>query len=241
MTEPLQPATRTAHEAHDPTWIAALATRDPDLAPADLATARAAIESCKACADLHADLLAIAAAVPTAALPSRPRDFTLTAADAARLRPAGWRRFLRGIGSARDGVTFPLAMGLTTLGVVGLLVATIPAFSGAGGAATALSTVGAAIPSDAAAAPPVQGLESMRMSVDPSTESEGGVFTGGDDGDQPAATPGERLDAAASPEDAAIRDDPTGLSVLVVLAGALLIAGLGLFGLRWSARRLGDG
>jgi anti-sigma factor RsiW len=242
MTEQLQPATPTAHAAHDPTSIAALATRDPDLAPADLAAARAALETCEACATLYADLMAISAAVPMAALPARPRDFTLTAADAARLRPALWRRFIRSIGSARDGITFPLAMGLTTLGVAGLLVATVPAFSaGAGGAATTLSTVGAPLPSAAAAAPGA--LESLQMSAAPdaSSETEGGVFTGGDDGDQAAESPAGRNGTAASPEDAAIRDDPSGLSVLVVLAGALLIMGLGLFGLRWSARRLGDG
>ena len=36
----------------------------------------------------------------------------------------------------------------------------------------------------------------------------------------------------------ALRDDASGLSAVFVLAGALLIAGLGLFALRWSARRL---
>ena len=35
-----------------------------------------------------------------------------------------------------------------------------------------------------------------------------------------------------------IRDDASGLSLLIVLAGIMLIIGLGLFGLRWSARRL---
>jgi hypothetical protein len=39
-------------------------------------------------------------------------------------------------------------------------------------------------------------------------------------------------------QEAAIRDDRTGLSALVVLAATLLVMGLGLFMLRWSARRL---
>ena len=45
-----------------------------------------------------------------------------------------------------------------------------------------------------------------------------------------------RLDAAATLQ--AIRDDATGRSALLIAAATLLIAGLGLFLLRWSARRL---
>ena len=60
----------------------------------------------------------------------------------------------------------------------------------------------------------------------PAESVDGGVFSGA----EPGVT-----DIAG---DLAIRDDATGLSVLFVLGGVLLIAGLGLFGLRWSARRL---
>ena len=84
--------------------------------------------------------MALAAAVPTAALPARPRDYTLSDADAARLRPAGWRRWLAAIGTSRDAVTRPLAVGLTTLGLAGLLVATVPGAlpsAGSAGAAAA--------------------------------------------------------------------------------------------------------
>ena len=253
MTEPNQPANAENHAVHDPTWMAALATRDPDLSPSERTTAQAALESCGACADLFADLVAISAAIPSAAIPARPRDFTLTAADAARLRPHGLRRLLKAIGSARDGVTFPLAMGLTTMGIAGLLLATIPAaLSGAGGAASmTLSTVGeagpapaaasaapapaASAPAASAAAPPAEGTDLYGMTAAPTSETTGGgeVFSG-DDGD--AALEAQRHDAAATLE--AIRDDATGRSALLVAAGTLLVAGLGLFALRWSARRL---
>ena len=253
MTEPNQPANPENHAVHDPTWMAALATRDPDLSPSERTRAQAALESCGACADLFADLVAISAAIPSAAIPARPRDFTLTAADAARLRPHGLRRLLKAIGSARDGVTFPLAMGLTTMGIAGLLLATIPAaLSGAGGAASmTLSTVGeagpapaaasaapapaASAPAASAAAPPAEGTDLYGMTAAPTSETTGGgeVFSG-DDGD--AALEAQRLDAAATLE--AIRDDATGRSALLVAAGTLLVAGLGLFALRWSARRL---
>jgi anti-sigma factor RsiW len=233
MTEPQLPATPTAHAAHDLTLVAALAARDHGLAPGEHAQAKALLETCNACADLYVDLLAVATAVPTAAIPARPREFTLTAADAARLRPAGWRRFLKAIGSARDGMTFPLAMGLTTLGIAGLLVATIPSL--------AVSNQNAAqAPVGAAAGAASEGpLAAQVMSAEPdqSPDQEGGVFSGGDEGDAKASA-AERNGTEASPQDIAIRDDSTGVSVLIVVAGALLILGLGLFALRWSARRL---
>jgi hypothetical protein len=76
----------------------------------------------------------------------RPRDFTLTAADAERLRVRGWRRLLSAIGSTHDVFSRPLAIGLTTLGLAGLLVATIPgSLPGFGGGATSLQA-----PEDAA-------------------------------------------------------------------------------------------
>lgn len=269
MTEPFTPAAPEDHARHDPMWMAALATRDPDLSETERTRAESALRSCGPCADLLAELVALSAAIPTSAIPTRPRDFTLTAADAARLRPRGLRRWLAGFGSARDGITLPLAMGLTTMGIAGLLLATIPAaFSGMGGAAaapTVLSTVGAALPapeaaqapaaggsspapaaSAAAAAPaasaaPAAGEVDRFASSSPGsdTSGEGSVFYG-DDGD--AASQGvQRQESAESSRDATLQDDGSGLSVLFVVALTLLIAGLGLFALRWTSRRLGDG
>ncbi len=95
---------------------------------------------------------------------------------------------------------------------------------------------------------PVSGLGGSRRreadlnatsSPDSEITGEGGVFNG-DDGDA-ASQAAQRQDAGDMALQAAIQDDGTGLSVLVVVALALLIAGLGLFALRWSARRLGDG
>ena len=42
--------------------------------------------------------------------PARPRDYTLTHADAARLRPGGWRRFVAAFGTSRDALQ-PAARG----------------------------------------------------------------------------------------------------------------------------------
>jgi anti-sigma factor RsiW len=266
MTEPSKPAIQRDHAVHDPTWMAALASRDPDLSTADRTSAEAALASCGACADLFAELVAVSTAIPSAAIPARPRDFTLTAADAARLRRRGVRGWLAGLGSVRDGISFPLAMSLTTMGIAALLFATVPAaLSGMGGATAgaapeALSTVGAAVPQPApatedvraavsaapstvaaaaapaaSAAPTAEADRYLLSPVEPDMTGDVGVFSG-DDGDGANGT-GQRQDANEMAHDASIRDDATGQSVLLVLGATLLIVGLGLFALRWTARR----
>ena len=132
------------HPRHDRLLIAAAVDRDRGARPS---LVQALLATCLECARLHADLLALALALPTASTPTRSRDFTLTAADAERLRPRGLRRWLGLIGTSRDTITRPLAIGFTTLGLAGLLVATVPgALPGAGTgtmAGTADGSVGA--------------------------------------------------------------------------------------------------
>lgn len=235
MTDAHRPTTPAAHAAHDLSKVAALAARAQDLDETVAAGAREQVASCPACADLLADLVALQVALPATATPARPRDFRLTAADAARLHRTGWRRFFGFFGSPRDGFSRPLAIGFTTLGLAGLLVATMPSmFMGAGGAAT-LSTVGA--PVQQAAPAPAEAYASDRLASEGSAAAgagepeDGSVFSG--------ANPEEiARDTAGDASLLSIRDDASGLSVLVVLAGIMLIVGLGLFGLRWSARRL---
>jgi hypothetical protein len=99
------------------------------------------IGSCPSCGALFTDLLSIRAAIREVWVPSRSRDFLLTAADAARLRPARWRRLLAAIGSQRDAITRPIAITCTGLGLAGLLLTTVPfgAFDADGGAQSAAS------------------------------------------------------------------------------------------------------
>ena len=246
MTDLRLPAEPSAHAAHDVVLIAALADQRADtLAASDRARATELVATCSDCAALHADLLALAAALPASATPPRPRDFRLSPDDAARLRPAGWRRFFGGIGSPRDTITRPLALGLTTLGLVGLLVGTVPgALSLSSSAGSTLSTVGNSIGGAgaapaAAASGAAASTESLTVTTPPPSVDNGGVFEGGDSGDRPAVTNAAPQAGTEAPDaaEAAIRDDSSGLSVLLVVAGALLILGLGLFALRWSARR----
>ena len=142
------------HASHDTLLVASLADHSPAGPERDRATAL--VERCSLCAGLHEDLVALSSATRAMPTPLRPRAYTLSPGDAARLRPGGWRRFIAGIGTARDGFSRPLAVGLTTLGLAGLLVATVPSIlTGSAGAApdatVAQATTGAQAAADAQA------------------------------------------------------------------------------------------
>jgi len=141
------------HEAHDRLLVAALAAGD--LAGTDRDHALQLTSSCAACGELRDDLIAIARATAVVPPPvaARPRDFQLTPADAARLRPTRWRRLLGTLGTARLAATRPLGIGLATFGLVGLLLANAPILSlGSGSAASPASAPAAERANDAAGA-----------------------------------------------------------------------------------------
>jgi len=284
MTEPQMPTATPAHALHDLELIAALAAREPDAKTAELTAARALVDTCADCRSLYADLRAVQVAVAASMTPRRPRDFTLSAADANRLRGSGWRRALRFIGSSRDVFSRPLAIGFTTIGVVALLITAVPSIplGGAGGGAV-LSTVGSAVhreqaaeapqfaaspaasaaasaaaapaaaPSAAApsyasefgpAASPAASGAADRQSVSATPETYGdtggGVFSGSNEGTgRTGDAQGGDLDTAITEALTSVRDD--GLSIGLVIAGISLIIGFGLFALRWTSRRFGDG
>jgi anti-sigma factor RsiW len=178
--------TPTIHAAHDPELIAAAVDRTLD--GPDRLKADAWLASCATCAELHADLLAIVSAERALPTPSRTRDFQLTPADAHRLRPRGLRAVLAAIGSSRDAFSKPLAVGLTTLGLAGLLVGTVPS-SGLGGATSAtLSTVGSSINA-------YSGAKNGESSGISETNGDGTVF-GGQDGTPSAAASAAAASAA---------------------------------------------
>ena len=129
-----------AHADHDPLLVASLVDRS--LGDSERAAAEALVATCGTCADLHADLLALREATRAMPTPARPRDYALTPEDAARLRRGGWRRLVAAFGSSRDSFSRPLAMGLTTLGIAGLLVASIPSMYTGGATSGSPTTVG---------------------------------------------------------------------------------------------------
>jgi hypothetical protein len=175
------PPVSEPHAQHDLLLVASLAAGD--LAGADRDHATAQIASCADCAELHADLILIARA--TAALPPAvaPRDFTLSPAQAAALRPIGWRRFVAAMSRSRPLMSRQLGFGLATIGLAGLLVSALPSMqlgansaaapaarpaagaavdgSASGGGETSTDTIGSGglvgITGDASAAPPARG------------------------------------------------------------------------------------
>jgi hypothetical protein len=156
-TEDPRLAAIARHALHDEELIAAFAAGDVD-DPADAARAQSFVERCATCRDLHRDLQAIAEAIRasgSAAERSRtlsaPRDFRLTAEDAARLRPSapaaritvrlGWRsRVSRAIAAFGR----PAGAAMATLGVVGVLIGSLTLggvpLASVGGAAAPPST-----------------------------------------------------------------------------------------------------
>jgi hypothetical protein len=241
----------TSHTAHDLLLVAAYAAGDVDAG--DRRRANDQLEACAECRAIADDLVAISRA--TAALPPRhrTRDFSLTPADAARLRPRGWHRILDALASPRS-VARPLAATLTTLGIAGLLLTSLPSISMFGAAGSApLSQVGAPVGRDgygveSGASPAASAAAGGAPTAEPAvlvplgaTASQG-AKSGGDTAAEPPSS-----DAAVPPA------VPTGRSadadavsgrtfpILVLVSVALLVAGVGLFLLRRYAVRRGRG
>lgn len=209
------------HALHDEELIAAFAAGDLDGTP-DGERARALVERCATCRDLHRDLVAIRLAVHAsgsaarrAATVSAPRDFRLSAEDAARLRPGspiarvaarlGFRARL-GLGIVAFGR--PVGAAMATLGVAGLLIGSLTL---GGGGLTAVSGSGAA----ASSAPGIDQIGPAPEGTD-SQANFGPLSTGVDDKTEGAGTAG--------------RDAPAAPDTLVLLGGsfALLVVGIGL-------------
>jgi len=240
------------HSTHDLVLLAAVADRDPD--PATQATVEAMIASCADCAAIAEDLRALALALadlPTS-LPA-PRDMRLTVGDATRLRGGGlWRAILRPFGTSGMPALRPLAGVLTTLGIAGILLSTVPlGFETAG---TALNQVGSAV-GGAAAASSQSPAQAYYPGPASSTEVAGGPkdqptfappYSIDSSGSQPSASEalGAPTRAGATPAVQAFAQDvgPTssGPSIppLTLVSIVLLVAGVSLISLRAVARRI---
>jgi anti-sigma factor RsiW len=252
----------SGHAGHDRLVIANLLDRSVDAQ--ERARGEAQLAACRACALLRDDLAALSAATRALPVPSRPRSFTLTEADAERLRVRGWRRLLAAIGTSRDAFSRPLALGLTTLGLAGLLFATIPgAIPGGGTSSADLSTGGNAAEDASRGAGFNPETMLSQASGAPSAEAAGGPAAAAAPAPAPAASGpadgqpqepdnlfvgGEQSPLAGEPDRDALDAYAKALTpgtafggAPMIVAGVLLLAGLGLFALRWFARRLGDG
>ncbi len=208
----------TSHDRHDAMLVAALAAGD--LAATDRDPAIALTTSCAECASLRDDLIAIAAATATVPPPVtiHGRDFRLTPADAARLRPGGWRRLVAAFGTPRLAITRPLGIGLTTLGLVGLLIGNVSLDLGrpaagtstegassqdlsAGGVRAAASTVPIPVASGAPAIGPISAPAASAAAPAPSIQTNPDGASVGNGSEAAPASGG--IDVAGGPFDAA--------------------------------------
>jgi uncharacterized protein YjeT (DUF2065 family) len=251
------------HAQHDQFLVASLAAGD--LAGTDRDRATALVTSCPDCAGLHDDLLAIARA--TAALPAavRSRDFRISAEQAARLRPAGWRRFIAAFSSPRLAMTRRLGIGLTTLGLAGLLVSALPSMQiGSAGSAAAsqstteLSTKGSDSFAAPAAGAPSAAPTSKSVALDavgspvPTTvygtavgaprpsPTDGRSSTGGGIALR-SGSPQTQVDQTAPPQTTALLSNEAegrGVPVTAIVSIVLVLAGISLLLVRRLAGRL---
>ncbi len=240
---PRHPDTRS-HASHDLGLIAAYAAGDAT--GSELETAMSLVAACTECAALHRDLRAIAAALPELPAPVRHRDFRLTEAQAAALRPAGWHRFVGIFAGPRFSFAAPLGTGLATIGIAVLLLSSNIGLPFAAGGATSVER---AVSGDAAgtAAPPVAGPQAPEVaSPVPSAADALGFSSKGSPVPVASAVPG--MPDASSPDPTAApqtqADDnmgsaaDEGASPAVPLAILALVLGLALAGLRGIGRRV---
>jgi hypothetical protein len=238
------------HASHDQNLIARHAAGD--LSNLETAAATALVSSCSTCAELHRDLIVISTA--TRALPRSarvPRDFRLTAEQAAHLRRGSWLRGLLRPFAAVGSATKPMAAAFTSVGLAGLVVASIvPSLLGgaasapqrdlaAGPAATA-APVAIEIAPGSAAAPGAfnaSGDPDNVIKEGPDASGIYGAAGGGTTASDDGAGNAEGGADLTSGGDAALpaASQP---NLLVIGSIVLLLAGLALFGLRFAARRL---
>lgn len=243
------------HAAEHALAIAAL--QAGDLAGPELARAEELRATCPACTALFTDLETLRLAVRELPVSPRTRDFRLTEADAAHLQPTGWRRFVGWLVAPRSSVR-PLATGLATLGLAGLMLTSIPGLTLSGSATVTSApayqaTMGRADAEMATGAPaeppqtgtltaPTQGPAGSAVPAagapeGPAAEpSPGGGVTGAGQDDSSAnkgATPDQSSRNAAE----VAGGGATGPNLAALASIALLAAGLGLLAARWAARR----
>lgn len=135
------------HALHDEELIAAFAMGGAE-GEEDATRARALVERCTACRELHDDLAAIGAGLRAdgRGTVAAPRDFRLSVEDARRLGGTiSTRGFLERLRRSMDSFARPVGASMAALGIVGLLVSNLSF----GGAASAPASAPAGIDSAA--------------------------------------------------------------------------------------------
>lgn len=234
------------HTRHDVTLIAGHAAGD--LLDSEQIHAETLLATCRPCADLHRDLLAIASATRSLPAPAAAtRDFRLAPEQAARLRRGSWlRAALRPFATARSA-TRPMAAAFTSLGIAGLLVATVlPGLFGSAASPSFERNLPGSSSAPAAAplvTPPGGGLGAAGAPTPANDQynvnAGSGAPEAGASSDPKVAVVGGQ--GTESPSDQAASEralEPSPPNLVLIGSLALLAVGLLLFGLRVAARRL---
>lgn len=256
---PNSPSIGPAHGDHDRLLIARLTVGDA--AGTDRDQALAQLAACGACRDLIADLGTIARAVAAMPPPSRPigSDFRLSGLEARRLARGGWwRRALGSLGSTRGSMLAPAAATMMTIGLAGLLLTAGSLLQiGATGAAPrkaalaptqvisepaptssgspAASADGLGTPAAATSAPSGRRESDVPFLAFGPTTSPAPAAVAGQSRTQ---APGGATDAITSSPEGRPSDAPVvDRSLLAMVSGLLLVAGVGLLLLRRAAVR----
>ncbi len=176
-----------AHAGHDELLIARLF--GGDVTDVERAHALEVMADCPECESLFGELGAMAKATKALPVPLRPRDFTLTGADAARLSRRPRRRWvMSGLGLRRS-----LGGSLAALGIVGVVLAGTTTVLG-GSVSTTNSSY--ALSPERAAAPSDQGGVAVASA---SGKSQSGFLAGSEGpAGAPTAMPAGTASAAAS-------------------------------------------
>jgi len=244
---------RTEHRKHDRLLVTRFAM--DDAYPSERDEARLLLQSCPECAALAADIRHISNAVGQTPVPSRTRDFVISAEKAQELRGSRLSRWMRGFATPGWGALRPVAGVALSIGLVMAVVgtalpATLPAAAPEGGALT-LSASDA--PADAQSFPsPVP--QPNGPSPEIAAPAAGGEGLAGDSGrniefDKASQDPitAEVNAAYASPEAVPVDGPVEALAVtaprdttrdLLLWAGLLIaVLSVGLLLLAWIARR----
>jgi hypothetical protein len=242
------------HARHDLDLIAGHAAGD--LIASDLVSAENLLATCDTCSSLRRDLVAIASA--TRALPApatTSRDFRIDPTQADALRRGSWLRgLLRPFGAPRSSLR-PVAAAFTSLGVAGLLVATVGVGflgSAASGLAPEFVTTGGQTTQQTAApiGIPGRGLEQDASNAPgnanygPAGQPTREILAGAGKSDDAATNAPPVAVAGGSPpvtEDLGLgRSNETsrGPNFLVLASLGLIAFGMALFALRFVARRV---
>ena len=250
MTVPNTHSLSAEHRRHDRLLVARFAVGDA--AHGQEHEAQDLVRRCSECAALAADISAISNSVAKMPAQPRPRDFRLTAEQAAQLRGSRFDRWLRTITGSGWSTVRPVAAVALSIGVVMSVVGFLPVIGAANGAPTG---------SDAQYGPVAAGQQSPEVSTNrssavpaPAATSDPAVIAPNGNGGASAfeSPAGENLDNAyltqqtaapqgdGQPKDlgALLPGTGSGVRDLVLLSGiAVTIAALMILALLYAARR----